>query len=160
MTDLLISNRNSNLFHGCSVTKSHAITSQIWLTLPTKEVATSNCRKTLKIVICTRPGTKDAVKNRLETGMKNSETQDIFKPQASCLIFLSQMSHDNLHRIIWSLLRWSGHYRERFCLCQSLGWHFSRFTLDLSDLLFEICQIYKKSTCISEKLHLNVAHNE
>ena len=35
-----------------------------WL-LPTKEVATSNCRKTLKIVICTRPDTKDAVKNRL-----------------------------------------------------------------------------------------------
>ena len=30
-------------------------------------------------------------------GKKNSETQDIFKPQASCLIFLSQMSHDNLH---------------------------------------------------------------
>ena len=53
-------------FHGCAVTKSHAITSEIWLTLPTKEVATSNCRKTLKIVICTRPpGTKDAVKNRL-----------------------------------------------------------------------------------------------
>ena len=37
--------------------------------------------------------------NRDEDG----ETQDIFKPQASYLIFLSQMSHCNLHRVILHL---------------------------------------------------------
>ena len=143
MTDLLISNRNSNLFHSSVVTKSHAITSPIWLGLPTKEVATSNCRKTLKIVICTRLDTKDAVKNRLETGGKTVKRTGYIQTTSIMSYFpILDVTHDNLHKIIWSPFRWSGHYRERFCLCQSLGWHFSRFTPDLSDLLFEICQIY------------------
>ena len=67
-----------------------------------KEVAPPNCRKRLKIVICTvarRPRHKDAVKNRLETGTQESQDARVLPPTTHCLESRGVTAQEKISRL-------------------------------------------------------------